>query len=398
MNRQLCWMLVWAVACSSAPPEPVTPEVAPTTVASTSATAITTAASTQDMLAPDEDVEPPTPKFAEPPAPGPAPAIPPKTVRDPKIMKLVKAAASCKLSSLGNLDDECPGVRKFLDEPELFKDGKGNETMLSLCEDEDPKLRMLGLRGMTIRAKFFASKENAARLFHAALREKDDNVAWFFGQNLVAVDAEKLGLAGELHALARHPLEKIRHLLAFMLLPERQTALNLEIAHRLMYDPSPTVQESAVSSLSGGGRTPGNPEICALLGQQLKRRDRAGSQAHWTVNSSWCKDLYPVMLTSLEKRYAAADKSKNFDVNYELAALVCGSLRPEFSEAERKSMAKRAFALGEMLLEFKETMDRHGALRILHECDPVRARPILEKLTQDKDSFIAKGAKEYLGK
>lgn len=390
-------MLVWGVACTSAPPEPVTPEVAPTTAASTSATTVATADSPPDRVAVDEDVEPPTPKFADPPAPGPAPAIPPKTVRDPKIMKLVKAAASCKLTSLGNLDDECPGVRKLLDEPEL-KDGKGNETLLSLYEDEDPKLRMLGLRAMTGRAKFFGSKENAARLFHAALREKEDNVAWLLGHNLVAVDAEKLGLAGELHALARHPLEKVRHQLAFMLLPERQTALNLEIAHRLMYDPSPSVQERAVGSLSGGGRTPGNPEICALLGQQLKRRDRAGSQAHWAVNSSWCKDLYPVMLTSLEKRYAAADKSKNFDSNYELAALVCGSLRPEFSEPERKSMAKRAFALGEMLLEFKETMDRHSALRILHECDPVRARPILEKLSQDKDSFIAKGAKEYLGK
>lgn len=345
----------------------------------------------------DDDAEPPVPKFPAPPPPGPAPERAPKTVREPKIMKLAKAAASCKLTDQKWIDRECAAFVKWSDERVLFEGGKGDATILSLIEDENPRLREVALlKGFQKRDDFLSDKENARRFLHAALRETDENVGRLFGGQVGYVDAEKTGLQGELYALAKHPNTELRSSLAFTLLPKRVSALNLDVAHRLMYDEDKTVQRNAVSSLSSGGIVKGAPEVCQLLGQQLKRRDAAGAEAHWTVASSWCKDLFPVLLTSLEKRVGKLGRDDPFDTRYALAAQDSCHPRPEFDAATLASMRKRAFAIGEKIITLKETMHRVFGMDLLSRCDPAAARPILERLTKDPDSYVAEQARKFM--
>src|SRR5262245_55010292 len=73
--------------------------VAPASAAAAPSGAPSAAASTAEADAPLPDF----------PAPGPAPAPAPVSVRDPKIVKLAKAAAACKFEE-GEIDRDCKAL------------------------------------------------------------------------------------------------------------------------------------------------------------------------------------------------------------------------------------------------------------------------------------------------
>ncbi len=404
LARAILLGLLFTASCGppSAPPTSLEPSNAATAAPPASAdpgasATVTASAAPAPAPAADDDAEPPVPKFAPPPAPGPAPERAPKTVRVAKIVKLAKAAASCKVSDHGYIERDCPAFVKWSDETALFENGKGDATVLSLIEDDNPRLREVALiKGFQRRDDLLSDKSNASRLLNAALREQDKIVAGHFGREVCRVDAEKTGLQGELYALAKHPLKELREALAFYLLPARVTPLNLDVAHRLMYDEDKRVQDNAVGSLSCGGVVKASPETCQLLGEQMKRRDAAGAEAHWAAATSWCKDLFPVLLTSLERRVGRLKSDDPFDTKYALAAQDSCHPRPDFDAATLASMRKRAFAIGEKIITFKETMHRVFGMDLLSRCDRAAARPILERLTKDPDRYVAEQARGFL--
>lgn len=315
-------------------------------------------------------------------------------------MKLAKAAAACKFDEDGSVDRECPAFVQWRDEEKLFVDGQGNATILSLLEDEDPKLRQVAaLRGFVKPEVFFAVRENAHRLAHAAIKETDAQVGRALGELASRIDGERVDLKGELFALTKHPIKELRSSFAFYLLGRNPSALNLAIAHRMMtLDPDVRVQETAVGSLSTGGITKGTPGVCALLRKQLRRTDRPGAQAHWTAGTSWCGEVFPALMDSLEQRVDAWVKAgaRESISEYALAATAICSMRPELDPAAKAALKRRAFVVGQRITESSDRFTKGFGTRVLTDCDPVAARPILESMAKSNDSVVADEAKRSL--
>ena len=333
----------------------------------------------------------PPPAF---PAPSPAPTPLAASVRDPKIVKLAKTAAACKFEE-GDIDRECKAFNAWTDEEKLFE-GKGNLTLLSLLEDADPKLRQVASAHRFDKPDaFFADKENARRLIAIAAKETDAVIAHTLGERVTAVDAEKLGLQSEFFALTKHADKSFRDALAFYLLGRNPSAFNLVVAERLMNDAEVRVQETAAGSLSTGGITKGTDGVCKLLAKEITRTDSPGAKALWAAGTSNCGSVFPALVSELEKRTRAMKDAK-YGIEYGLAASAACNPRPTFDEPTLTAMKKRLFVVGKALLESKDANLKTSGISVIAGCDPVAARPLLEPLLKDKDTYVVDRVKDAL--
>jgi hypothetical protein len=303
----------------------------------------------------------------------------------------MKPALACKFEE-GYFDDECPAIKAWADNEDLFADGKGNETLLSLFGDPDVKVRILADKH-SIDLSFFEDKAHAAKLFALAKAEKDESVAHDLARYVAKVDAEKLGLGAELKELAKHPSKKFREGIAFYLISSHQGPVALEVEQMLIDDADPGVQSNAISALSTGGITPGVEPICKLLTKQLSRTDNLHGEALWAGGSSKCAGMKDQVAVELDKRTKDPSKITNaVGIKYALAA---GDLcRDETPPA----MKKKGFELGKRLTDTKvpDPNTRRSGLGVLVTCDPAAAATILAGLAKDKDKFVADEAKKKL--
>jgi hypothetical protein len=384
---------------SSSGEEAHTPPPSTATAAASMSAATSTSVSTSTATAATDAPEayaPPT----DLPAPSPAPAPLAVSVRNAGAVRLAKAAAACKFDE-GSIDRDCNAFTAWMEEEKAFEKN-GNVTLLSLLEDADPKIRQVAAaRAFDKADEFFADKDNARRLIAIAAKETDAEVANLLGNRVTNIDAEKVGLKGEFFALTQHPQKKFREALSFYLLGHNPSAFNLIVAERLMNDSDARVQEEAVGSLSTGGITKGTDGVCKLLAKELKRTDKPGAEAHWAAGTSNCGSVFPALIDSLEKRVGENGKMfvDNFD-RYALAASSACSPRPKFDDATLATMKKRLFAVGKLITAptQKDPNMRNFGIRVLTDCDPVAARPVLEAMAKEtgKDSFVADRAKDAL--
>ena len=313
---------------------------------------------------------------------------------DPQIGELAKAALACKVAD-DTFDAECAAYKAWTGNEPLFAEGKGNGTLLTMLEAPDEKTRLLvGARGMPDSKTFFATKGNAVRLFAVAKKETNARVGQDLGALVASVDAEKLGLAADLRALAKHSLPTFREALAFYLVVRHQTALNLEIAALLMEDSEKRVRENAVGSLSSGGATPPTEAVCKLLSKQLARTDELAAKAMWAAGSSKCKGIHQEVAAALTVRTSDPSKVTNADgVGYSLAiGAVCSS-----SDASLDAKM-RVFAAAQKLTDpaVSDANTRVAAIGALSGCDKGEAEKVIRPLTKDKDKTVASRATKEL--
>jgi hypothetical protein len=311
--------------------------------------------------------------------------------RDPQIVALMKPALACKFEE-GSFDEECAAYKAWVDNDELFAEGKGNETLLSMFADPDVKVRLLAER-KSIDHSYFDDKARAARLFALAKAEKDETVAHGLAGYVAKVDAEKMGLGAELKELAKHPAKRFREALAFYLISSFQTPIALEVEQMLIDDPDPSVRGDAIGALSTGGITPGVEPVCKLLTKQLTRTDELHAKALWAGGSSKCAGMKDQVAAELDKRTKDPSKVTNaVGIEYALAA---GDLcRDETPPA----LKKKGFEIGKRLTDAKlpDPNTRRSGIGVLSRCDPAAASAILAPLAKDKDKFVADEAKKQL--
>jgi hypothetical protein len=229
--------------------------------------------------------------------------------RDPKIVELMQPALACKFED-GAFDDECPALKAWADNEDLFADEKGDATLFSMFGDPEVKVRLLADK-KTISSRFFADQERAVRLFALAKAEKDDGVADALARYVAKIDAEKLGLGAQLKELGKHPSKRFRETLAFYLVSTFQSPVALEVEQMLFEDPERDVRRKAVSALSSGGVTPGVEPVCKLLTKQLARTDDLHGEALWAGGSSKCPGMKDQVAAELDRRTKDPSKVTN---------------------------------------------------------------------------------------
>jgi len=323
-----------------------------------------------------------------------APAAAGAPARDPKIVKLAKAALACKLED-GYFADSCPAFKAWSDNEELFADGKGDETVLSMLGDADLKVRALAAaKGFESPVALFADKAHAAALFAAAAKETDSNVARTIASYVGRIDADKLGMAADLRALAKHPVVAFRENLSAVI-TYFQTPAAVDAITALIADPDRGVRRAAISALSSGGITPGVEPVCALLTKQFQRTDDLVGDALWAGSSSKCPGMDKQVIAELTKRTADPTKVTNsVGIGYTLAASgVC-------TRTKAAELKKAGFAIGKKLVDAKlpDANTRSAGASVLVDCDPAQATAALTALARDKDSFVAKAASEKLAR
>lgn len=208
------------------------------------------------------------PREAKAPGVAPVAAV---GARDPRIVALAQPALACKFED-DDFDRECPAVKAWSDNEELFAEGKGNETIFSMLADKDPKVRALAaLHGIDDGPAFFADKDHARRVFELAngRADADGTLAYYVS----LVPADKLGLGKELVALAKHPSRPFRSALSGVI-TKSQSPSAVATLRALLDDADTKVREDAISALSTGGITPPVEPVCSMLQEQMQKRQR----------------------------------------------------------------------------------------------------------------------------
>jgi hypothetical protein len=312
--------------------------------------------------------------------------------RDPKIVALAQPALACKFEE-GYFDDECPAIKAWHENEELFAEGKGDDTVFSMLGDPDEKTRVLASdKSFSDSRTYFTDKAHATRLFALAKKETNEGVGHTLGGYVAKVDADKFGLGADLVALAKQPVVKFRDALAFYLISSSQSPAAVDTLKVLLEDPDPKVKSTAISSLSTGGITPGVPVVCDLLKKQLARTDDLVGGALWAGSSSKCAGIDEVVIAELEKRVADPKKvTSAVGIDFNLAAEgVC--------HRGSDDLKKRGYAIGVKLTDAKidAGQTRESAMDVLIGCDPVKAAKALGALAKDKDKRVAEKAKKKL--
>ena len=329
---------------------------------------------------------------APPAAPPNADASPAPDARDPQIVALAKPALDCTIKN-DEIDGFCPAYKAWNENVDLFREGRGSATVLSMLGDPDLKVRLLAV-DKYIPKEYFADKGPAQKLFAAAKAEKNLRVARRLGDYAARVPAEDLGLADDLRALAKVPMPGFRAALAGRILPYRQTPLAIEVAQALIDDPDHDVQEEAVDALSSHGMTPATESVCKLLAQTIARSDETSALALTAGSRSQCPGIRDVVLAELTKRVAdPTNLGMRIGAAYGRAA---GGLCGE--EGASPEVQKKAYALALKLTDrrVKEKMVRYASVAALAACDPVAAKRALTALSKDKDSLVAFQGKHEL--
>jgi hypothetical protein len=311
--------------------------------------------------------------------------------RDPKIMQLATAAAACKFED-GQFDDDCEAYKAWKDEDDLFADGKGDDTLFSMLGDPDLKVRLLATdKSISDLKAYFADRGKAARLVALLEKEQNETVLRDLVRDITRVDLDAVNLSGELMKLAKSPVIEVRKGLSGVI-AHYQTPAAIGAMNVLLQDPEKEVQRSAISSLSSGGITPGTPEVCGLMTEQIKRTDDLAGDALWWASSSKC-NIDNLVVAELTKRIADPSKVTNANgIGYSLAiGDVC-------RHAQTPEAKKAGFALAKALVSpaVKDSNTRRAALGALPDCDKAGALAVAKTLTADKD--IGKDAKKLTEK
>jgi hypothetical protein len=301
--------------------------------------------------------------------------------RDPKLDEMARAARACATGEkVWDFDSDCAGYKAWRETDDAFGGGKGDDTVLSLLGDPDPRYHYLAMP-KTIQPSYWKDKAHAKTLFALARAETIDDVLGKLADYVALVDADAAGLGSELKDLAKHPSKTFRKELAVYLIRKSQTPLALEVEQILLADPEKEVKEQAIASLTADDDHPPDA-VCQILAKQITRTDddlyAVGISAG---TSTACPGLRDKALAELDKRTADLAKLGVHEGLMFASSLTTRCLHNDISDAERK----KVFALGVRLTDIKvpDSMIRERALDTLFVCDWAALQKQLPRLRKD---------------
>ncbi len=352
--------------------------------------AILTAACTPTSQPATQPVSETTAVAADKPCPEtPAAAIAQKDEIDKDILALAAAAQKCNFEH-GSFDYDCAGYKEWRDAgSDLFEGPGGNNTVLSMLEDKDVRMRTLAAqRGFIVARTFFSDEKRAARLLSVIDKEREDRLFYSYGRFAAYINGEKV-LGKELRALANHPVTSFRSSFADNVLPTHPTEFSLGLVKVFLDDPDDSVRRAAIRSLSANGRTRPTEGICALLKTQLGRTDRLAADALTAGSSSKCPGMADLVVAEIEKRTAdaAAAAAEGAPDYSDPLSSIC------WRDSTSEELKKRAFDIANKVApKVNDAWRRRSYLYAFRNCDVKRAKTALAPYLKDKDKDIAKTA------
>lgn len=314
--------------------------------------------------------------------------------KDAKIVALANAALKCEFKE-GAFDVDCKAYEAWGDNFVLFEDGKGDATIFAMLEDKEPKVRVLASEKacgwLRDRPNFRDDKAKIAHLIAAAKKETNVDLAHSLGDCVADIDFDKLGLANDLEALAKHTLPEFRAALGYSLYSKKQTPLRLAVTKGLIADAAPNVRDGALGGLSSGAKRGKAPEACKLMGEQIPS---LGGESLFHVTQSGCNDTFDALAAALVGRAAKPEVAAK---QGRWLAVATAAMCEGGANAAQKS---KGFAAAKSLTDptLKNADWRNLGIQAAVKCDPAASKALLTTLSSDADKKVAEWAKTTLEK
>jgi hypothetical protein len=316
------------------------------------------------------------------------------TALDPAVLALLAPAESCKLED-GRFQ-ACAAADAFRhSDASALAGEKGDAVLLTLLTSTNERHRLLAAsRPMVAAPRLLATKDNAERLFAQLERETNADVRDYLLERAGEIDVEKLGFFDRLKALAASKDPAVRRAVAGKLLFHEGQPVREEIVGRLLKDPDQNVRRSAAGALFAAAMS-GHSDArsaCAPLADALDgdHRDDVFVRA---ASAPRCPGLQQKALAYLEAKTAKPEALTND------AGISCGLAVAAVCDGKDANLRVRAYDVAVRLTgSAVDPATRVSGTRHLGDCDPVRAKIALAKLTTDKDASVAAEAKTALEK
>lgn len=305
--------------------------------------------------------------------------------RDPQIMALAKPALGCKFDD--NFDAGCPALNAWRDS-DLFKDGKGDETLLSMLGDDDVKMRLLAA-DHRLSDEVLSDKVHVDRLLEMAGKERNEFVAEAFGETIGRVDVERLGVATQVLDLAKRSSSPFRRGLTMMIEHHPSSPTALTVVKEFLTEASSSGVPSVVFSRLG--RAGNVPAVCDFLKEQVQRIDWSTPLPPASLSS--CDGMKALVFDEVKKRTKSPTSLSLTAGDDILKAAQNLCLARSTPEAQKKTVFQVVKALTETKVNNRI---RLRATERLASCDANAAKPALSSLSKDKDVFVAKEAERQL--
>lgn len=315
---------------------------------------------------------------------------------DPKVVELAKKALGCEWQKTGFKYD-CADLKAWK-ESELLKEGKADETLVSMLEDDNERVRWLAAQALSSRGKAYRTDEKLAkRVLAAAQAEKNEAVASNLGSALGRINAEKTGLEAEIKKLIEsHQLQQLR----------RSTVSAVLFSNRQFYEfhmalakgeKNKDVRKAAISAFWTGTPSDKYDQTCAMwLDRVVNDEDDniAGEAAYlcgFYSGGGGCQDQWDALLDAIEKR-AKEGQVKSSQM---AAALYYFHKQKKASAAQKQ----RALAIAKQIADNADNSGaaRARALEFVAEKDPA-GPTFVAKFKDDEDFFVKSRATQILKK
>lgn len=353
-----------------------------------------------------------------------APAPPPPPVRglgapgnDPALTtaarKAVETCASAWKPDSG-FDANCPDFKAFL--AQKVDRGARDATLVAFLEDDEPKARALGARGLAIWGDVFrVERPLAERVVAAAGRETAPALTGIMGFLAGEIVLEKAGLVEQIKELATRaeaPPDLQVGLISILLQANREDAAAFDLT-RLVSDRASNVmvRNAALTAVSSVyDLRPA--DVCALWVQNRENAVEiiaATAAARLTAGASWVG--YSGLAWSSTSSYTVEENRCAAEIEPTLAVIEArakagkianenwifalrGVLREDLKNTPAP-MKQKALAVARLIAETRENNagSRGSALRLVVERDP-GGKAFAAKLASDPNAFVSTVAKE----
>lgn len=307
---------------------------------------------------------------------------------NPKLVELVAAFESCKLTSKNPAWDCKEAIKPFV---EAVDNPVDVPTLFNFLDDAKPHVRLAGASAIAQKMimQTAEGREMGARLAAATLRETEPVMAEFLGTSILQGNFEDAEYSASVQAIVTsHPVEEIRAAVVSNLPVQDWNTYFPLLKDRLAKDSSPLVRESIMSSFYTSAQKDG---ACDFFADHLGDSDdkvaaKAAYNIVWTRDA--CMSKYDDFLKHFEERVGAskADFMYLNTTNY-------------FAQSQNASEEQKAryFDLLEKVVADTQVsgMGRSSALRNLGKY-AADGRAFAKKFVGDSEGSVAAAAKEIV--
>jgi hypothetical protein len=310
------------------------------------------------------------------------------------VVALAKKAIACKYDT--QWDYDCADFKAWSD-AKILEDGAQDATLVNMLEDPDDKVRSIAALGLNSKGdKYRTDKDMAGRVIAAAQSEKSDKVdIEQLGAAVGAIKVKPTGTWDRVKKLLETGPDKLKKgILEMVNFSNNDDDAVFDYVSGLTKDANPIVKHQALSAFWNIGNRRIDDK-CKIYQANLASTDDAMSGLA-AMGISQClekSDKVDALLDELDRRIKAAAP-----LPAEFGNSIAFILDPtsKVNDAERKRTVKSALSF--LACAKCGTEPKSRFLDRLLVADPAKAKPVLTKLEKDKDTALAKDAKDALDK